>query len=107
MAYTIPFYKGFQIETLVFFSHANASLWRASNDRTYDVSVRVTRLDDSSAQPKSRVFKLNASVPFLNFGDARRAGDRYGQDIVNRSIDSAMDLDAFHMSDAIEKQELQ
>ncbi|VVD64085.1 hypothetical protein [Pandoraea fibrosis] len=83
MAYVIPFYRGFRLETFVFRHHDTDSAKR-QHDRTFGVSVRISRttLEDPAQSTDPKVFRLE-SLPFDSIGEARRAGNSYAQSLID------------------------
>ncbi|GAB3625326.1 hypothetical protein PTE30175_01519 [Pandoraea terrae] len=86
MPYILPFYKGFEIETLVY-PQSNGDGFVSRRDRTYGVAVKISRAVADVTDKTSRVFKLKSQTPFESVGEARRAGDQFGQSIVDGKID--------------------
>ncbi|VVE41564.1 hypothetical protein PNO31109_04182 [Pandoraea nosoerga] len=88
MAYINPFYRGFRLETCVFREQDAGSIERR-HDRTFGVSVRISRTSEndpaSSSAPK--LFRLDGS-PFDSIGEARRAGEAFGRSWVDDLIRS-------------------
>lgn len=83
MAYVIPFYRGFRLETFVF-RHQDAGSVERKHDRTFGVSVRISRttLEDPTSSTDPKVFRLE-SLPFDSIGEARRAGNSYAQSLID------------------------
>lgn len=77
----ISHYKGFSVQALVYRHDSGEA---GTHTRLYDVSVRIRREDDS-AQAAS-IFKLALDRPFLNLGDARRAGEAHARKIINGAV---------------------
>ncbi|WP_087689021.1 MULTISPECIES: hypothetical protein [unclassified Pandoraea] len=88
MAYVTPFYKGFRLETFVFRAQDPDSTSR-KHDRTFGVSVRLTRamIEDLAYSGESKTFQLR-SLPFDSIGEARRAGNKYAQGLVDNLVES-------------------
>lgn len=84
MSYITPFYKGFRLETLVY-REIDAFAVEGKRDRTFGVAVKISRSTlNGPAASESKVFRLQC-VPFESIGEARRAGDAYGQSLVDGS----------------------
>lgn len=74
----IIYYKGYTIQALVY---KRESPDISPNVRCYDVSVKIGREDDPSVAPK--LFRLPKADPFLDLGDARRAGEVFACKLIN------------------------
>ncbi|WP_233856255.1 hypothetical protein [Paraburkholderia sp. HD33-4] len=82
-------YKGFELHPLVFartFGHFDGHSRYAEG---YDVAVRISRPDMTGATGASRVFKLERQHAFSDFGIARRAACKQGEDIVDGKVEGA------------------
>ncbi|MDR5737644.1 MULTISPECIES: hypothetical protein [unclassified Caballeronia] len=82
-------YKGFELHPLVF-ERTFATFDRHSRyAEGYDVAVRLCRREPDGAAGASRVFQLALTVPFSDFGAARRAAWTRGENIIDGKIDGA------------------
>jgi len=77
----ITYYKGFSVQALIYKYIPRSGRAR---ERLYDVSVRIGRQGDSAIT--SPVFKYPLLEPFMNLGDARRAGVAYAHKIINGDV---------------------
>lgn len=92
---TYPFllYKGYELHPLVFprtFSRFDGHSRYAEG---YDIAVRVCRPASIAGSPASRVFRLNQSHAFSDFGVARRAARQQGKDIIDGKVNGASVVD--------------
>ncbi|VVE02792.1 hypothetical protein PEP31012_02205 [Pandoraea eparura] len=86
MSHTIPSYRGFRLETLVFHNPDVAPEGR-KHERLLAVSVRISpAAPDEAASSDSKVFRLER-VLFDSIGDARRAGDEFARSLVDGILD--------------------
>ncbi|WP_245254249.1 hypothetical protein [Paraburkholderia sp. LEh10] len=82
-------YRGFELHPLVFartFSHFDGHSRYAEG---YDVAVRICRPETAGVAGASRVFRLERLQAFSDFGTARRAAYRQGEDIVDGKVAGA------------------
>jgi len=77
----ITYYKGFSVQALIYKYVPRTGRAR---ERLYDVSVRIGRKGESTIA--SPVFKFPLTEPFMNLGDARRAGVAYAHKIINGDV---------------------
>ncbi|MPW21566.1 hypothetical protein GCT13_33025 [Paraburkholderia sp. CNPSo 3157] len=85
----LSLYKGFELHPLVFartFSHFDG---HSRYVEGYDVAVRICRPDTAGAGGVCRVFRLERPDAFSDFGMARRAACKQGEDIVDGKVDGA------------------
>jgi hypothetical protein len=89
MAYVIPFYRGFRLETLVFRQQDTDAVER-KHDRTFGVSVRISRttLEDPASSTDPKLFRLESQL-FDSVGEARRAGNSYAQSLIDNIVRDA------------------
>lgn len=78
------YYKGFSVQALIY-RHSSGE--GRTHERLYDVSIRIGRDDDPAHA--TAVFKLALDKPFMNFGDARRAGEAHARQIINGNVPGA------------------
>lgn len=76
-------YRGLEI-TLLIYRHTAFVPGRARNDdQGFDAAVQIRERLASAIEPRSRVFKLNAEVPFRSVGDTNRASKLYAEGLID------------------------
>ncbi|MEZ2354317.1 hypothetical protein [Caballeronia sp. RCC_10] len=82
-------YKGFELHPLVFERAFELFDRHSCYAEGYDVAVRLFRREPDGTVGASRVFQLALTVPFSDFGAARRAAWTRGEHIIDGKIDGA------------------
>lgn len=76
-------YRGLEI-TLLIYRHTAILASRARNDdHGFDAAVQIRERIGTATEPRSRVFKLNAEVPFGSVGDAHRASKIFAEGLID------------------------
>lgn len=79
------YYKSYSVQALVY-KHDFGPAY--SHERQFDVAVRIGREDDP--ENSGSVFKLPATKPYFNIGDARRAGEAYARHLIDSHVSGPM-----------------
>lgn len=74
-------YKGYSVKPLVF-RHQQEGV--QTRDRSFNVAVSIGRSNDPAHAVIT--FRMPVVSIFDSFGDARRAGEQFGQDIINGKV---------------------
>lgn len=82
-------YNGFLIEPLIYQLRDGGQARGASLDRKYGAAVRVTNIDSQA----SAVSKLPTHTTFSCVGDARRAAEVFGRNLVDAPQSAPSDED--------------
>ncbi|RQT87508.1 hypothetical protein [Burkholderia cepacia] len=78
-------YRGFEIYPLIY-PHFHTGSGRAHNyEAGFDAAVKVCLRGTDTTLTRSQTFKLVDGSPFANAGDARRASQRYAEDIIDQN----------------------
>jgi hypothetical protein len=86
-------YKGFELYPLVFLRAFKRFDGHSRSAEGYDVAVRVCRIGAAAREGTGRVFRLERSDAFTEFGMARRAARQRGEDIIDGKVDGASVVD--------------
>jgi hypothetical protein len=86
-------YKGFELYPLVFLRAFKRFDGHARSAEGYDVAVRVCRVGAVTRDGAGRVFRLEQSDAFSEFGTARRAARQRGEDIIDGKVEGASVVD--------------
>jgi hypothetical protein len=86
-------YKGFEVRPLVY-PRTLASNRKMKNADGYDIAVRISRVGAGNEPEDGRVFRVVLEDSFTDFGDARRAASKYGEEIIDGHVagESVADL---------------
>lgn len=91
--YPLLLYKGYELHPLVFprtFARFDGHSRYAEG---YDIAVRICRPSAIANSAASRVFRLNQSHAFSDFGVARRAARQQGVDIIDGKVNGSSVVD--------------
>ncbi|HTJ92088.1 MAG TPA: hypothetical protein VL424_03135 [Pararobbsia sp.] len=81
-------YRGLEV-TLLIYRHGDTADGRGRNaDQGFDAAVRIREPQITGAEPRSRVFKLAAQVPFVTVGEAHRASNAYAEHLIDTCPDN-------------------
>ncbi|MEA3119085.1 MAG: hypothetical protein QOI13_2355 [Paraburkholderia sp.] len=86
-------YKGFELYPLVFLRAFKRFDGHPRSAEGYDVAVRVCRVGVLAPVGTGRVFRLEQSDAFTEFGAARRAARQRGEDIIDGKVEGASVVD--------------
>ena len=87
-------YRGFEIYPLIY-PHFQAGAVRTHNyEAGFDAAVKVCLRGTDTTLTRSQTFKLVDGSPFASAGDARRASQRYAEDIIDQNRGEHWMLDA-------------
>lgn len=78
----VTHYKGYSLKALVFKQKRERG--GSADDRTYEVVVRIESAD--STEGAVSTFRMAGSHVFYSLGEARRAGEKFGRDIIDGSV---------------------
>jgi hypothetical protein len=78
-------YRGLEILPLVYPCHPASPEGGHNYDEGFHASVRIVEPEHSRDLPRSRVFSVQATRPFLNAGDARRAAIALAEHLIDLS----------------------
>lgn len=93
MAVTIHTYRGLEIYPIVY-PRRPTQPGRAHNyDDGFNAAVRIQAAEGLREKPRSRVFGLTVTTPFLNSGDARRASIAYAERLIDGCATATAVLD--------------
>ncbi|SMG14144.1 hypothetical protein [Paraburkholderia susongensis] len=87
--YPLLLYKGYELYPLVFARTFNRFDGHSRYAEGYDIAVRICRPGAIATSTASRVFRLNQSHTFSDFGMARRAARQQGKDIIDGKVSGA------------------
>lgn len=85
----LPVHKGFEIQTLIYPNHDmhGIQIKRVpKRDQGYQVSVRIFRAGIVPTDLTSRMFKLSEALSYDAIGEARRAGEKHGREIIDGDV---------------------
>lgn len=83
MSTTFRFYRGLEIEPLVYPHHPTEPGFGHNYEEGFNAAVRIRDAQDAADTPSSRVFELAVDRPFSNAGDARRASVAYAERLID------------------------
>lgn len=78
----LMYYKGYSVKSLVF---KNKGERGSADDRTYEVVVRIEK--DGDKESSAAVFRMAGAHIFYSLGEARRAGQKFGRDIIDGGVE--------------------
>lgn len=78
----VTHYKGYSLKALVFKQKRERG--GSADDRTYEVVVRIESAEEAGSPVST--FKMAGSHVFYSLGEARRAGEKFGRDIIDGSV---------------------
>lgn len=85
--------KGYELHPLVFPRTFNRFDGHSRFAEGYDIAVRICRPAAIAGSAASRVFRLDQSQAFSDFGVARRAARQQGKDIIDGKVNGASVVD--------------
>lgn len=93
MTVAARFYRGLEICPLVYPHRPTVSGSGHNYDDGFDAAVRILEPQERDGTQRSRVFGIEASTPFSNAGDARRASIEYAQRLIDTCSPGSTVLD--------------
>lgn len=86
-------YRGLEVYPLVYPHRATEPGSARNYDEGFDAAVRIQEPGTAGEAPRSRVFRLAATSPFQNTGDARRASTAYAEHLIDKCSEGSNVLD--------------
>ncbi|WP_183724824.1 MULTISPECIES: hypothetical protein [Paraburkholderia] len=86
-------YRGLEVYPLVYPHRATEPGSGHNYDEGFDAAVRILKPGSSGEAPRSRVFRLAMTRPFLSAGDARRASTAYAEHLIDTCSPNTSILD--------------
>jgi len=80
---TMRHYRGLDISLLVYPHRATQTGFGHNYEEGFDASIRISEPDAGMDSPRSRLFRVPGTRPFMNAGDARRASVAYAEMLID------------------------